>query len=73
MNTGPSESVLKAVREMTKLMSAKSKVCAIIADEMAIRERAVYSPKTDRVEGFEDLGPQGRTKYVDKHVVSFMI
>ena len=73
MDPGLSEPILKAIKEKAGSMSRKSRVCAGCVDEMMIRERVAYSPKTDRVEGFEDLGPLGRTKFVANHAVTFMV
>ena len=33
----------------------------------------MYNPGTDRVEGFEDFGDIGQTKYIANHTTVFMV
>jgi hypothetical protein len=40
---------------------------------MSIRENVLYNQKFDCIEGFEDLGSQGRTRNIENHALLFMI
>ena len=54
-------------------MSAESKLCAILFDEMAIKEQVSYDVRNDSVCGLEDFGTGGRTRYVANHAGVFMV
>ena len=43
-------------------MSEKDKLCAVIFDEMAIKENLNYNTERDFVEGLEDLDPWCKRK-----------
>ena len=53
-------------------MQTKSKVCAIILDEMSIKESVSYNSSRDEVEGFEDFGNIGRSRYIANHAITFL-
>ena len=42
-------------------------------DEMAIKESVSYNAERDSVEGFEDFGSLGHTKYIANHEMVFMV
>ena len=42
-------------------MSEKDRYCCLLFDEMSIRENVRFNQKLNCIEGFEDLGSQGRT------------
>ena len=54
-------------------MTAETKICAIVFDEMAIKEHLCYDAGQDCVEGLEDLGNAGRYRYVANHAGVFMV
>ena len=54
-------------------MSTHSKLCAILFDEMSIKERVSYDVSNDNVCGLEDFGTGGRTRYVANHAGVFMV
>lgn len=49
------------------------KICAIVTDEMSLKEALHYVEGSDRVEGFEDFGGGQRTHYVANHASVFMV
>ena len=49
--------------------SAPSKVCAVVLDEMTIKEGVSYNPSRDEVEGYEDFGYLGRTAFIANHAI----
>ena len=53
-------------------MSADCKLCAVLFVEMSTKEGLNYDPATDRVEGVEDMGIRGRTKYICNHAMVVM-
>jgi hypothetical protein len=44
-----------------------------VVDEMSIRENLHYSQKFDCIEGFEDLGRQGKKSKIANHTLVFMV
>ena len=67
------QNVLDGLASKVEHMSSEAKLCAIVFDEMAIKERVSYDVSTDSVYGLEDLGTSGRTRYVANHACVFMI
>ena len=53
--------------------SAPSKVCAVVLDEMTIKEGLSYNPRRDEVEGNEDFGYFGRTAFIANHAIVFLV
>ena len=51
---GFSDSIISALEIKTQTMKLDAKLCAIVMDEMAIKESLLYSAGWDKVEGFED-------------------
>ena len=66
-------SILTGMQEKVKNFSEKQKLCAIIFDEMSLKEAITYSPQKDRMDGSEDFGEEGTTKYVANHACVFMV
>ena len=66
-------SILTSLQEKVKSMSEKQKLCAIIFDEMAIQESFSYDHELDCVEGLEDLGSCGKSRFVANHAGVFMV
>ena len=61
--------VFQALREKGETMSADCKLCVVLFDDMSTNEGLNYDPATDRVEGVEDMGVIGRTKYISIHAM----
>jgi len=49
------------------------KKCIILHDEISIMTGIEYNKSIDLIEGFEDLGPLGRTSKVAKHALVIMV
>ena len=45
----------------------------LVFDEMSIKQSLVYNEGTDSVEGFEDFGNLGQTRYIANHATAFMV
>ena len=54
-------------------MAPSSKLCAIVFDEMAVKESLSYDVRQDCVEGLENFGCLGKTKYIANHASMFMV
>ena len=54
-------------------MSDHSKLCAIVFDEISLKESVNYDVKNDELEGLENFGHLGRSKYVANHALVFMV
>lgn len=67
------ESILAALKEKVGSMSEKQKLCALVFDEMSIKEHLSYNAQTDRIEGFENLGTFGSSDHIANHAGVFMI
>ena len=64
--------ILKALQTKILSMPPHSELCSITFDEMALKEAVEYNKEKDEVEGLEDFGSNGRTKYVVNHATVFM-
>ena len=73
MKPGFNESVLKALTVKAKAMDDRDCNVALVFDEMTIKHGLVYNAGTDTIEGFEDFGDIGQTRYVANHAIAFMV
>ena len=75
MNIKPgfSASVLEALKMKAKNMHPRDCNVVLAFDEMSIKEGLVYNPGSDIVEGFEDFGSIGQTRYIANHSIAFMV
>ena len=75
MNIKPgfSASVLEALKMKAKNMHPRDCNVVLAFDEMNIKEGLVYNPGSDIVEGFEDFGNIGQTRYIANHSIAFMV
>jgi hypothetical protein len=71
--TGINTHVFDALRHSLQKMSEKDRYCCLLFDEMSIRENVWFNQKFDCIEGFEDLGSQGRTCNIANHALLFMV
>ena len=46
---------------------------SLVFDEMSIKDGLVYNEMKDQIDGFEDFGHLGRTKYIANHATVFMV
>ena len=49
------------------------KQCVWVFDEMSSKTGLTYNAQTDSIEGFENLGSVGTTKYVANYALAFMV
>ena len=75
MNIKPgfSQSVLDALTLKVHAMHPTDRNVALVFDEMSIKQSLVYHEGTDSVEGFEDFGNLGQTRYIANHATTFMV
>jgi hypothetical protein len=71
--TGINTHVFDALRHSVQKMSEKDRYCCLLFDEMSIRENVRFNQKFNCIEGFEDLGSQGRTCNIANHALLFMV
>ena len=65
--------VFDELRHSLQKMSEKDQYCCLLFDEMSIRENVWFNQKFDCIEGFDDLGNQGRTCDIVNHALLFMV
>jgi hypothetical protein len=53
--------VFGVIQHSVQIMSDKDRYCALMFDEMSIRENVLFNQKFDCIEGFEDLGSKEAT------------
>ena len=70
---GFNENIMKALRQKVALQSDQERLYAVVMDEMAIKEALLYNAEMDALEGFEDFGRLGKTKFVANHALVFMV
>ena len=75
MNIKPgfSQYVLDALTLKVQAMHPTDRNVALVFDEMSIKQSLVYNEGTDSVEGFEDFGNLGQTRYIANHATAFMV
>ena len=70
---GFSDSVLEALKVKVNAMDCRDKNVVLVFDEMSIKEGLLYNVRRDIIEGFEDFGHIGQTRYIANHAIVFMI
>ena len=70
---GFSSNILNALKRKVTSMKAADRQCALIFDEMSIKQFLTYNRQFDFVEGFQDLGFVGKSKFVANHAMAFMV
>ena len=70
---GISDKILKALKDKVASMPHNANLCALIFDEMSIKEQVCHDKERDEVEGLEDFGRQGRTNHVANHATAFVV
>ena len=75
MNIKPgfSESVFEALIVKAKVMNERDCNVSLVFDEMGIKQALLYNEKHDTIEGFEDFGFLGQTKYIANHAIAFVV
>ena len=73
MKPGFSKSVLDALTLKVQALHPPDRNVALVFDEMSIKQSLVYNEGTDSVEGFEDFGNLGQTRYIANHTTVFMV
>lgn len=64
---------LNHIKIKVSAMTYTDKKCVILLDEMSILKCIEYNKALDMIEGFEDLGPLGRSPNYAKHALVIMI
>ncbi|GFO33328.1 THAP domain-containing protein 9 [Plakobranchus ocellatus] len=72
LKPGFSPTILQALKVKVKSMTPDEKRCALVFDEMSIKEAVCYDPKHDVVRGFEDYAHLGRSRYIANLACIFM-
>ena len=75
MNIKPefSESVFEALTVKARVMNERDHNVSIVFDEMSIKQALLYNEKHDTIEGFEDFGFIGKTKYIANYAIAFVV
>ena len=70
---GFSDSVLEALKVKVNAMDCRDQNVVLVFDEVCIKEGLLYNVGRDIIEGFEDFGHIGQTRYIANHAIVFMI
>lgn len=71
---GISKTIIDHLKKKAAKLHPKDKLCALLFDEIALKKRLIFNPRTDKIEGFEDLGEgQNRTSEIANHALVFML
>ncbi|KAK7465210.1 hypothetical protein BaRGS_00037614, partial [Batillaria attramentaria] len=74
VHAGFSEKILKGLAVKINAMSSPhAGLCAVVMDEMTIKEQVSYNRERDEIEGLEDFGGGGRTEHVANHATVFLV
>jgi len=71
--TGFNPNVFKQLKMKADTMDEKERYCTLVFDEMKIKHFLEYSKYLDLVEGYEDLGPLGRSNKLAGQAMVFLI
>ncbi|XP_025192284.1 uncharacterized protein LOC112592447 [Melanaphis sacchari] len=64
---------LNEIKTKVSAMLFTDRKCVILLDEMSILKYIEYNKALDMIEGFEDLGPLGRSSNYAKHALVIMV
>ena len=73
MKPGFIESILEALQVKVNTMDTRDRNVALVFDEMSIKEGLTYNTRRDIVEGFEDFGLAGQTRFLANHAIAFIV
>ena len=73
MKPGLIESTLEALQVKVNTMDTRDRNVALVFDEMSIKEGLTYNTGRDIVEGFEDFGLAGQTRFLANHAIAFIV
>ena len=65
--------VFEALTVKAKVMNERDCNVSLVFDEMSINQTLLYNEKCNIVEGFEDFGFIGQTKYIANHAIAFVV
>jgi len=72
LEPGINNNFISKYSEMLSGFSDQNKLCALLFDEMALKNRLIYDEANDKIEGFEDYGDERGSKIAD-HALVFMV
>lgn len=67
------QNILANMKKAMETTETVDKVCAIITDEMSVKQAVHYDEFAERIKGFEDFGKDQRTSHVACHASAFMV
>lgn len=70
---GFNTAIFKQLKTKADSMTEQEKYCTLVFDELKIKNFLEYSKYLDLVEGYEDLGPKGRTNKLAGQAMVFVI
>ena len=70
---GFNDDILTALRAAVSSMPPTSALCAVVFDEMSVKEGVSHNIEKDEVKGLENFGCLGRSHYVANHATVFMV
>ena len=73
MKPGFIGSILEALQVKVNTMDTRDQNVALVFDEMSIKEGLTYNTGRDIVEGFEDFGLAGQTRFLTNHAIAFIV
>ncbi len=73
INPGFTDKVFEGLKKKVDGMGENEKKCVLVYDEISLKSGLTYNPATDSIEGYEDFGEAGQTKYVANHALAFMV
>ena len=73
INCGFHPNILDALKTRCASMDDKTRLCAVVYDEMAIKQHMEYNNSSDRIEGFESIASNANSKYIANHAGVFMV
>ena len=70
---GFDSNIFDALEKRVSKLPKQDRQCVLIFDEMGIKSSLSYNVFTDGIEGLEDFGCLGQTKFMANHGLSFMV
>ena len=67
------ENVFVALGQKVCIFGDTDRFVSLVFDEMSIKDGLVYNEMKDQIDGFEDFGHLGMTKYIANHDTVFVV
>ena len=73
LSCGFHTSIFEGLKNRFLSVKPEHRICAVVYDEMAIKQQLIYNSSSDRIDGFETVASHVNSKYIANHAGVFMV